>query len=150
MLLYEKWKAAEKALSEGKQVLFLKKIAEILAHIDPTHGDKDAIEEVHRTHVLTMARCHRVERLYSLGTLDAAEYLTELARLDSTIQSILQELKRILEDVETAISNTSQQVEFEIPPDYEGDEQDFLSMVYEIADKLGIPREGVVPRNFDN
>ncbi len=150
MLLYERWKAAETALSDGKQELSLKIIAEILVDIDPKYGDKDALEEVHRAYILTMARCHRVETMHGLGTLDKGEYLPEMAKIDHTIQSILQELKNILEEAETVIHDTSQQVEFELPPNYEGDEQDLLAMMYEIADKLGIPREEVVPRNFDN
>lgn len=150
MLLQEKWKAAETALSDGKQEPSLKIIAEILVAIDATYGDKDALEEVHKTYILTMARYHRIEKMYDSGTLGTAEYLPEMVKLDKTIQSILKELRAILEEAETVINNTSQQVEFEIPSDYEGDEQDVLSMIYEIADKLGIPREDVVPRNFDN
>ena len=150
MLLYEKWKAAETALSDGKQEPSLKIIAEILVAIDPAYGDKDVLEEVHKTYILTMARYHRVEKMYNSGTLGTAEYLPEMVKLDNTIQSILKELRGILEEAETVINNTSQQVEFEIPADYGGDEQDLLSMIYEIADKLGIPREEVVPKNFDN
>lgn len=150
MLLQEKWKAAETALSNGKQKPSLKIIADILANIDSTYGDKGVLEEVHKNCILTMARYHRIERMYRLHKLDTTKYLPEMARLDNTIQSILQELKGILEEAETVITNKSQQVEFELPTDYEGNEQDLLSMIYEIADKLGIPREEVVPSNFDN
>lgn len=147
-ILFEKrLKEAQTALYNGEQILSFKIIGEILVDIDPKYSDKDAIEEVHKTHVLGMARCHRVETMYESGSLSMTDYLLEKAKLDIVIEKALEELTGILH---TTNKNTSQIVEFEIPSDYEGDEQDLLSMIYEIADKLGIPREEVVPRNFDN
>ena len=143
--LEKKWKEARTALSDGQQILSLKTIAEIIDDVESRHNDKNAIEETHRTCILAMARCNRLENLYKLKSINREDYLSEKEKLYPVINDILEELWKIVQKVSR---NTRQIVEFEIPSNHELDAQDLLSMIYEIADKLGIKKEEVVPIGF--
>lgn len=140
--LEKKWKEAQAALSDGQQIPSLKTIAEIIDGVESRYNDKNAIEETHRKYILAMARCNRLENLYKLKSIDKEDYLLEKEKLYPVVNDVLEELWKILRKVS---KNTSQIVEFEIPSNHELDAQDLLSMVYEIADKLGIKKEEVVP-----
>ena len=140
--LEKKWEEAQTALSDGQQILSLKTIAEIIDGIESRYNDKNAIEETHKKCILAMARCNRLENLYKSKSIDKEDYLLEKEKLYPVVNDVLGELWKVLRKVS---KNTSQIVEFEISSNHELDAQDLLSMIYEIADKLGIKKEEVVP-----
>jgi hypothetical protein len=142
ILLEKRRKEAQIALADGKQELSLKIISEILADVESQYGDERTIEKAHENYILTMAQCNRLGKLFNNASITVEQYALESAKLNGVIQNILDQVEHVIQQVS---KNTRQVVEFEIPTNQELDAQDLLSMIYEIADKLGIKKEEVIP-----